>query len=469
MNNNKRTKIVQLILIPTKKQYNQVYQRSFSLNANGDNLNKIAQEFDMLGVRQGNKVPLTTMSSTLNDIINIDNTPIDKVFIPNGWNTQRIRYVLEVESNDNGIITSSFIQGYSEYYDPSFNHNIDPNMNFYINSVTNVIRTFDPINNTWTSRPLNTYNVLTDLAGQQVFSELMTPTKHLIRPNDVNVVASTHDFMDGNTNVNTFNTELNGVVKTSRRSNNNQFDYINRTINSFIESKSLSSVSNSTSDLYMNAAATSTDNVINNSAFFESLRTLTGQITPNRFTLGVLETIDPSLRNSTTLVDNAELDVFHKYNTILDTEHTEDMLNPTVTTIKAYTIVQTLNSLMLDNLITKLHVNITNATGELVVVVTECNSIISGIDITPYINRVVAGIKNILGPKITDNGYTSITTHVASDVLGDTSISIGVNNQPMVPYRLPSFADGLYSPMINSYQGMQAVVNDFMSITEQTF
>lgn len=469
MINKGRVKIVKLIMIPTKKQYNQVYQRSFTLNANADNINRISYEFDKLGVKQGNKVPINALGSTLNDIINIDNTPIDKVYIPNGWQTQRIRYILEVESNDNGIITSSFIQGYSEYYDPSFNNNIDPNMLFYINSVTNVIRTFDPIKQIWTSRPLNTYNVLTDLAGQQVFQEVDGPSKHLIRPQDVNIVASTQDFMDGVTSLKAFNTELNGMVKTSKRSNNNQFDYINRTINGFIESKNICGVSDTQSDIYMNAASSTSDSVINNTSFFEILRNLSSQMLPNKFTLDILSKIDPTLKDNTYLTDTTELDMFHKYNTILDTEHTEDMLNPTASTIKAYTIVQTINSLMLDNLITSLSISISNETGEPIVAVTDCKSIINGIDITSYINRLVTSVKNLLIPKITDGGYTCVVAHVASDVLGDTSVSISINNQPMIPYRLPSYADGLYSPMINSYQGMQAVVSDFMSITEQTF
>src|SRR5574344_2975914 len=100
-------KIVKIIMIPTKKQYNQVYQRSFTLNATAENLNHIAVEFDKIGVKHGNKIPINIMGNTLNNIINVDNMPIDKVYIPNGWNTQRVRYIMEVESNNNGIITSS--------------------------------------------------------------------------------------------------------------------------------------------------------------------------------------------------------------------------------------------------------------------------------------------------------------------------------------------------------------------------
>lgn len=464
-------KIVKLMMFPTKKSYDQVYQRSFTLNATAENLNHIAVEFDKLGVRHGNKIPINTMGNTLNNIINVDNMPIDKVYIPNGWNTQRVRYIMEVESNTNGIITSSYIQGYSEYYDPSFNNNLDPNMLFYINSITNVIRTFDPITGVWNSRPYNTYNIISDLAGNPALQEVDNATKFLIRPQDINSQASMQEFSGNGINVGTYNCELNGLVKTSKRSNSNQFDYLNRTLNGFIESKALSSVSSNTSDIYMNAASGAGDTIINNSAFFELLRLAFGDVTPNKFTLNVLHSIDPSISEpgSIHLTTEKELDMFHMFNTILDTDHTEAMLQPTPETIKAYTIIQTVNSLMLDNLITKMSLSITNETGEPVVVVTDANSIIKGIDLTMYVNRVVAGVKNLLVNKITDNGYTLVTAHVQSDVLGDTSISIGLNGRPLTPYRMPTYADGLYSPMINSYQGMQGVVSDFMNITDLTF
>lgn len=464
-------KIVRLIMIPTKKQYNQVYQRSFTLNATGENLNHIATEFDKIGVKYGNRIPINLMGNTLHNIINVDNLPIDKVYIPNGWNTQRVRYIMEVESNTNGIITSSYIQGYSEYYDPSFNNLLDPNMFFYINSVTNVIRTFDIKTGTWTSRPYNTYNIVTDLAGNPALQEIDNSNKYLIRPQDINAQASMQEFSGNGVSVGAFNSELNGLVKTSKRSNNNQFEYLNRTLNGFIESKAVSGVTSNPSDVFMNAASSAGDTIINNTAFFELLRLAFGDTTPNKFTLNVLNSIDPEVSTPgfIQLTREEELDTFHKFNTVLDTEHTEAMLQPTPETIKAYTIIQTVNSLMLDNLITKMSLSITNETGEVEVIVTDANSIIRGIDLTMYVNRIVAGVKNLLINKITDNGYTLVTAHIQSDVLGDTSICIGLNGKPLTPYRMPTYADGLYSPMINSYQGMQGVVSDFMNITDLTF
>jgi len=463
--------IKRLLLIVTRPSYNDIYQRSYALHATRDTLNKLEAVFAQNGVAQNTPIKENILAQTIPEIVNLQANPLGIVKIPNGWSTQRIRFLLEVESNIGGITMVSYLQGFSEYYDPSITGLIDPNMLFYINSITNVVRQVDPVRGTYSVIPRSTYNVVTDLAGGSKYEEIDNgPDLKLIRPKDIVENISIMDmYSDNMTSVINTTGSIGGKANTSDRINNDPMKYFAKTINSFIEAKNLSDMSSDMTDVLRNASGMVTESSMMSLPFIYALHTITGQFTPTTFTLNVLKIIDPYLENKSHLVDNVNDILGNSYDTILDTNVTAEMLQPTPETLKASTIAQSLNSIMIECLLTSLDISFTNTLGQPVVVVSDAKSFIEGIDITAYVNRAVSRIKNILIPKITDGNMTLVEVYVHSDILGDTNVGIGLNMNPPITYRFPTFADSLYVPVLSDATNKASTIEDFSNILDLSY
>lgn len=109
--------VKRLLLIATKKDYKDVYQRSYQLNANIGTINKLEAVFNNAGVNQNASITDNMLAQYVPDIIGLSANPVGVATIPNGWQTQRVRFILEVEADLNGMIYVSYVQGFSEYYE----------------------------------------------------------------------------------------------------------------------------------------------------------------------------------------------------------------------------------------------------------------------------------------------------------------------------------------------------------------
>ena len=464
--------VKRLLLIATKKKYNDVYQRSYSLNANVGTLNKLEAVFNNAGVSQNSTITDNMLAQYVPDVIGLSHNPVGVATIPHGWQTQRVRFVLEVESPIASGILISYIQGFSEYYDPSLSGLLDPNMNFYINSITNVVKMVDPMNGIYKTLPKNTLNVVTDLAGGTKYEEVDSPHEDLklLRPRDIVEDISALDMYSGDVD-SVLNTtgRVGAVNETSDRANNDPMKYLTKTINSYIDSKNTAALTSQPSDILKNAAGLLTETNLMSIPFIFALHSVTGEFTPTTFTLNIMNMIDPNIQAKTNLIDNVNDIIAPSYNTMLDSDNTADMLNPTVETIKASNISQTINSIMLDSMLSTLDISFTNASGQPVVIVSDAKSFIEGIDITSYVNKAVSRIKTVLMPQITDGGQTLVEVFLHSDIVGDTNISISVNLQPPEVYRFPTFADSLYVPVIGDANTKAGTVQDFSNMFDLTY
>jgi hypothetical protein len=465
-------KINNFLLIPTKKSYRDVYQRSFELNAQVSTLSKLEAVFNNSGVGRNAKVIDNQIANAIPEISRLQANPMGRADIPNGWGTQRIRFILEVESIVNGLIMVSYIQGFSEYHDPSFSGYIDPRMQFYVNSVTNVVKMLDPTSGTYRVMPKNTFNVITDLAGGQKYQEIDNNFDlKLLRPKDIMENLESIDFASDQNDmvIDTTGGINSGSGDASNRANNDPIKHFTKTLNAFIDAKNNSEVTTDHKDILRTASSLVEETNILSIPFFYALHTVSGDFSPSKFTLEVMQSIDPGLSSKTHMIDNATDIALVNNNTMLDTMDTADMLQPTAETMKATVIAQSINSIMLDQLLSSISVSITNQTGGYIVALTDVKSFIEGIDVTAYANRAVSQIEAVLMPLVTDGNLTMIEAFITADILGDTTIGISVNMQPNVVYRFPTFADSLYSPVVSSADNKARTINDFSNILDMTY
>ncbi len=471
--NNLGIRMARLILIPTRDSYQDVYQRPFTIKATHADLSRLEAYFETRGVNRNTPINNFDFSATLPDIMGIGAAPVGMANIPNGWGTRRLRFMLEVEAPFGGInsgtVIVSYIQGFSEYHDPSISNFVDPNMVFYINSITNVHRVLDPFGQ-WHVQPFSTFNVVTDLAGGDRYEEI-SPINDLklIRPKDIIENLNTLQLYGDHNNM-VINTtgSINGKSNTSERTNNDPTMYFTKTLNSFVEARAGSNRADDESEVLRAAGYSLGEHALTNVPFISALAAITNSFTPTMFTLGTLEAMDPGLAANTMLVDNVNDLGLQNFSSILDTEHTSPMTQPTIETMIATTIAQTMTSIMSEALLSVMVLSISNTSGQPIVAVTDAKSFIEGIDVTFYVNKAVARIKNILIPEVTKGNMLQVEVHISANVLGDTTIAVSVNYAPMIPFRFPTYADSLYVPVITNNINKNGMIDDFASILEAT-
>lgn len=463
--------IKRLLLIPTKERYQDVFQRSFQLGGNYNTLNKLTNVLEQAGVAKNTQVSEGYLAKNIPEIISINSTPIGVANIPNGWGTQRLRFMMEVECRSASTL-SVYLQGYSEYHDPTLTKLVDPNMKFFINSITVVIKQFDPISGTYIVRPMSTFNVITDFTNQQRFTEVDDGGMlSLLRPSDVINqlhVLETYGFENNNNVANATGRISSNSVHTSNRANNSPISHFASTINSIVNAKSLGYESGNMQDVYRIAAQNTVESKIMTIPFIMALHVVTGKPIPSDFTLNVLNTIDPSINsnNKITLIDNVNDIVLPSYNTMLDSSHTESTLQATAESVKAVNLAQAMSSILTECMLVTMDVSITNMSGMPIVVTTNAQTFIEGVDPLLYINKARAKIEHEVIPKLTDSGYTLVEVHVHCNILGDTNIAISLNSNPSILFRFPTFADSLYIPVIADTVTKASLTDSYCNIID---
>lgn len=471
------TRINRLTCITIDNGYRNMYQRAYNVHATNNDIMNLEGIMHDTPITDGSYgIAKTTVANTLANVVNLEAIPHNRapVFIPNGWQTPRLRFILETEDEINGQIRVSIISGYTEYMDLSLSDHIDPNMKFYINNISVMYKMLQA-DGTAIYRPSQHFNVMADLFGNMQYEELDSYGNKLIRPKDiVEDMLTTTEF--GNTYANVINTTgtiTSSNVQTSSKINNNSVGYLTRTIDSYLTGKKLASISHSELDVLKEASAQVTEPNIYSIGFIKLLSNLTHTTNITSFTLNNLAALDPTVSTRVTLITQNTGYGYRDTNVLSNITDSEDILNPTVETMKVSELVFSVGSIMVENLFDKLAFSISNATGQLVVLPTTAASILQtyGVPaniINGYINRAMAAISALLCPKLTDNGATQVELHYSSELMGETVVSISLNGQMPVVYRYPTFADSLFTPVVTNSATKDDVTSTFQTLFDAT-
>ena len=460
-------RINKLLLIVTRDHYQDLYHRVYNINAT--NTNTIEKLASLTNINQPSPMVYeSTLATNLPNIISINPRAFQQVQIPNGWNTQRLRFLLEVEYEGATPLTT-FVQGFSEYYDPSYNGRIDGKMNFFINSITTVSKIFNPLTGQYDIKPTEIYNVLTDRMGSSEFDSYDSRMSTL-RPKDLitNLYLEDAYFAGGSGLIKNITDKVSATnATTSSRTNNNMYNYLSKSINAYTNAKMQSDMSHNAADILKNASNMCYEMDYSNNVFVRALCNLTGEYSPTKFTLDQIEMIFPGFCNSNniTLINRNEFTTVTHLTNMLDSDVTAPTLQPTYENSKAILLANMVPSIALDCLLTKVDFSITNSNGpEPVVIPTSFNSFIISGDLTKQINIFVSKIATLVFPQLTDNNANIVEAFISCDVIGDITIGISVNNQPEIVYRFPVFADSLYTPILGDQQSSNILKNDLGGI-----
>ena len=460
--------IKQLLMIATNP-CKPIYNRTYTLNAT----NQILEKLYYLARPQGTNnhaITDTQLATQIPEIIDMDPVISGEANIPYGWNTERLRFIMEVEYDFMGSTKAAYIQGFTEYHDPNYKDSIDPNMKFYINSITTVIKRIDPVTHMMIVQPYMSYNVLSGIESDEI-GPVQSNYKKLIRPQDLyNNFYLQEKYARGEDVVYDLTDELgpNNVV-TSSKINNNPMSYLSKGLEAYRTGRIATDTSWDNQSAMDNAKLSVAEPNLANNPFLFALTNLTGIVSPNYFTLNMLMKMDSNIIQRVKKFNRAQAPVMTQFNTMLNTDDTAETIQPSAENLRALFLVNMVSSLCMDCLISKCTISLSNASGEFTVFITDPGSIVENLNIISFLEKLEIKIKQLVMPKLTEYNQLLVEAFISCDILGDFTIGISINNQPMEVFRYPIYADGLFTPMITNDVTKNNFLDNFHNILDNTY
>lgn len=467
-------KITKLIVIEVRIPSSKVWSRGYTLQADYETINKLNyvmhHNLRNNGLTGASRISEMEVAMKIPEIITLENMP-NKVDIVNGWGTNRGRFLMETTSYMGDKMFKTYLQGYTDYLDNTLSGMMDPKMSLHINSIISTVTMRDPVSNRGITTATEFYNVIPGRHdGKAEMYEMLSDqgiVKKLIRPEDImtNLFLIEKHSSNGGYFVNSSDNLTHDQV--SRKSNNEMFKYFKTVTNSFVDAKNIADNLADREEIFYNAQAATGEPDVTKNPFFSAVFQATGNYLISSIKLETLIAMDPTLRP--TYVPRATSNPIVSGPSFMETDVTEDTMNPTPETLRATIVSNTLPTYMCEEMITNLAISITNKTGENIAVISDINSFIEGVDPVNQMDRIISKVINLLMPKITDGGRTLLEMFITADLLGDMTIGVSLYGGPVVVYRFPCYADSLYTPVVTGENNKNLLVNDFSNVLEQAY
>lgn len=434
------------LLMQETGTFNPMYMRPYVTHITPDVLNTIS---DRVNNNHGEVTP-STFSGLTSGIIAPSPHSAARIPIPNGWAEKRVSFLLTLQIDTNLHGTKIlYVQGYTDHLGISYNGAVDPNMHFFINSITTVSRSqvHTPSGVQNMDRVLDTSQVINGkLYNDHGYNNTGV---YGLRPSDIfNSVqlSSTHYGANNGAILNDTRVRLDMGVNPARssRKNNVPTNYMSNIISNYKRSMVLSEWSSGATDIYSRASDMAMENIHSNNEFIRQLEMATGISGCISFNIGTLEAIDPGVKFVTNYVrvGNAQMTGIHSAG---QTEHWNGANRETTV---ATLLSNAIPSLMLEYMINKIHFKSTNhdLTGQMNTVLIDAKSV-TNLDLTKSFNLFIHRLHNEIMFDITFGNQISYMLEMQCDVFGESRITISLDSGPVIMYATPSFCDSLITPV----------------------
>jgi len=422
------------------------------------------------------QVNLQNSSNILNgiagSIVHPQAAPGSKIVIPNGWDTSRWAFKMEIEINSSTNHKAvHLVQGYSEYAESSYSGLPDPNVVFHINSVTQLrtivrntpygvneevyVDSSDHvlINHSWDGvwQDVNQNRQLVNVRPQDIYTHLVVP--EYAQNGDIYNIASTYSRQP----------------MLSRRSNNLSTDYLGKIISSY-QGAVNQPIDGSSDTIMQTAAGLVSENLLSRDKFIRALSNfITDTTTPTSFTLRDISRFDPSFNPST----DDRLVIYKEDNTQqLDyRNYSSDWGGSTLETQTAAVISSTLPSIMMKFGVSKVSIIATNQEfGGPKIVWADIQGF-GGVDVTRFIPQINAAIQSEIFDFVSQQNQLSYYVEVSHTFTLDMQMSVSINGNPAIPFVNPTFADASFTPIISDQtdrlQSMAFDMNNLLNYTTE--
>lgn len=395
-------------------------------------------------------------SGIANQIIKPSATPEGTISIANGWDTRRMQFMMEIEmSFYTGGKVREVVLGYTSHNGVSPSQAIDPNMEFYVNSVMHIRDTVipGPLNTTIQSTIFDKSHILSDPG----WNGILTEHKELrLRPEDVYSTMSSVDassmmpnsWYDGRS-VST------SLAAKSERSNNSAATYMANILDGYSTAvNDTTNIGKSQEALYSMTRGIVASPLATKDAFLSAIAQIRGTGVGMTFTFKNLLDLDPGVEH----VTHARLLGPSAVNNAHNVGQTADWGGSDLATSAATILSNSVPSLMMDLALTKLIFKATNRT-------MDGSTFIQFGDVESFANTELSRQLEVFKSRVTleilndisFNNQMDFEIAMNVDLVGETWISISFNAEPATDYVTPSFCDALLVPVVTCNQ--QLVTN----------
>lgn len=382
--------------------------------------------------------------------------------IPNGFGEQRLRFMLEVELNSQGMTRNrQIIVGYTDYpgvtRGPNGQVYLDPKMRMIPN--TNItLRDAQYIGDTG-QREYRTTIVdnsqilhgghIADTRSNRYWNKEET---YSIRPQDViGVQAATQRIAEHGGDVIDTRTQLNSGIRKSSRDNLVPSRYLSKAVSSLVLSHQNESLSDSPlQQVLQNAYGLTKENTMAMDQVFSTFNNKTrflqdGDISWQEF-CGIFPDADDKamVYFADSPKEKAELSQRG------DSEHWR---GSGINTQFANRIMNAIPGLMSDNMMVSAFFSVTNETHDgrfQIEWKDHCRSFTTGLDMTGYLQRFEVDLISQVLVALTSNSEISINFTGMINIMGDSRLWISVGGEQVTEFTTANYADAVQSPVLTT-------------------
>lgn len=457
----KDMKIAKFILQETGT-YNEQWKRPFTSQLDGTTANIILET-----ASRNRNLTIPALAGVANRFIKPDSTVENIIQIPNGWNEKRLRFFLEVVTEDQiGNRQTEYLVGFTDHSGLSLSNFIDPNMRCYISTVTTTRTTYvrTPLGNQIYQNVIDSSHVLSN----PNYTGITSANKvYGLRPEDIYSQIENAELIEG-TEVGSFHdtrNQFNLTPEKSKRSNAISATYTTNILNAYMQTSRSSDATAGRSYMLDHSRAIVKSESSMNDPFITFIRNRNHQ-GGNLFNYSDLLALDPNISNVTVVLPMPQA---HRAS-LHQAGSTASWSSSDGETVFASCISQSLPGYMLDYSINKIHLIATNQDigGRINIKVADAYSLMSGVDISEYIQGLVFKLEHELFKGLSFNNQMAFMLDVRCDLLGESWISVSLNSSPVITYVCPSFCDALMTPVTTTnIDRLNSISNDFDHLLEQ--
>lgn len=467
----KRIEIVSLTMARSGT-YGDQYRRPFTTNGQGHVIQQFQERYDQVGA-QGFKASEQLFAGISGEFMRPSAAPESQILIPNNWNTERYYYTMEViVHNHVSGPTREVIQGYTSYTDPSYGGHFDPNMQFFINSITTLrMQRVNQHGQGWANvaQVVDSHHILANNAYSGPGSLMGDqPGKNLsMRPQDIVGAIQTTPMVT--TDLVDLRSSSTSVPKLSLRENSLSSNYTGKMVGSYAlaASKSMSEQSRQImSDTYGMLSGTKG---INSDEFIRTISGMNNSPVTNFFTYNDLLRVDPTLDSRChVLISAPVVKLANGMEAPVTSENFQGWGGSDSETVAATIMSNGLPAMMVAFGLRHLVVQATNFSGRPFINIPYALPLVNEMILTP---QNIGLLEHRIQQELLDD--ISMRGQIAYDIFANivinefSQITVQIDSGPQVSFSAPTFADALTAPVLTAYNDhVDEVAYDFNSLMQ---
>lgn len=455
--------ITKLLLMETGT-YNDMALRPYQTNVDVNSL-KAMQE----ATQNGANLRPGVLAGIAGDILRPSTQAQGVVTIQNGWDTPRLRFMMEVVHQGSALAeTVQYITGYTDHLGVIWgSQSIDRGMQMHINNSITTRRVVE-------MTPVGRQNRQMVVSAAQVLEGSYQPTfgnlgnnMFTMRPQDVFMTMGATGMLDQSQQM--FDTRAAfsaGNMKLSNRTNGSAPSYLSRIMSAYRGAMNGSDMQEDFAVLMEKAGEYHPEPMVHQDMFLGlATRQHTALAEHTWISYGELEQMSPNLEHVTTVVRRNGNDYMAHH----ERGVSEHWSGTTHETVMATILSHSVPSLMMDLMLTKLAFVVTNQTldGQFAIQYGHVQGFAENVDMRPYVQAFEQRLIVEVLRDLSRSNQIGLNLALEMDVVGDTIIDVSINNGPSIRYVTPSFSDALMSPVItNNNQNLMTLASDVTSLVE---